>query len=337
MQNGRRKRRRGHSGFTAGRVGATPPERGERGLPESHLSFAPVYNASANGEKPLAPNSKPKMLRREERMKKSITMGILVAGVLIAATASAQTQDKPQQKCINAMNKGMNKIAATQLKANNKCVSDFAKGKNLSASGCYLTPAKVTAAQTKNDEQATKKCTTPPSWGPTGSGSINNYAAYHAHEVADDLLGSPPDSGVAICGTSKPHCKCQSKVLKAATKLYSTSQKVFNKCKKAGLKDKVAPFDAVTDLDACASTDPKNKIAKALTKLDGAITKSCPAEVTNPFPGDCNMLTGAALGDCVEDLVRCHLCITWQGGDNMTIDCDIYDNGDDDGSCFDDF
>ena len=270
-------------------------------------------------------------------MKKTITMGILVAGVLAAGTAFAVPQDKAQQKCINAMNKGMTKIASAQLKANGKCISDFAKGKNASASTCYQSPAKVTAAQAKNTEQDTKKCTTLPTFGPTGAGQINNYSEYHAHEMADDLLGSPPDSGVAICATSKPHCKCQSKVLKASTKLYSTSLKVFNKCKKAGLKDKVAPFDDITDLDGCLSQDPKNKIAKALTKLDGAISKSCPVDVTNPFPGNCTGLTGTALGDCVEVQVRCHICITLQGGDGTTVDCDIYDDGEDDGSCFDDF
>lgn len=271
-------------------------------------------------------------------MKRTIALGILVAGVLAAGTAFAVPQDKDQQKCINAMNKGMNKIASAQLKANGKCISDFAKGKNMSASACYQSPAKVTAAQTKNTEADTKKCTVMPTFGPTGAGSINNYSEYHAHEMADDLLGSPPDSGVAICATSKPHCKCQSKVLKASTKLYSTSQKVFNKCKKAGLKNKTAPYDDAADLSDCLGQDPKNKIAKALTKLDGAISKSCPVEVTNPFPGNCTGLTGTALGDCVEVQVRCHVCITLQGGDNLPVDCDLYDDGNGgNGSCFDDF
>jgi len=271
-------------------------------------------------------------------MKKMIMMGILVSAVLASGTAHAVPQDKAQQKCINAMNKGMSKVASAQLKANTKCVSDFAKAKNLSASACYANPPKVTAAETKNSEADTKKCTTMPTFGPTGAGSINNYSDYNAHEMADDLLGPVPNSGVAICASDKPGCKCQGKVLKATAKLYSTWQKVFNKCKKSGLKDKVTPFDDVTDLNNCTATDPKNKIMKAMTKLGGAITKSCPVDVTNPFPtGDCNALTGNALATCVIERVRCHLCITWQGGDNMTIDCDDFDDGSDDGSCFDDF
>jgi hypothetical protein len=266
-------------------------------------------------------------------------MGILVAGVLAAGTAFAVPQDKDQQKCINAMNKGMFKIAKAQLKANNKCISDFAKGNSGSASTCYANPAKVTAAQTRNSEADAKKCMVNPTFGPTGAGSINNYSAYHAREMANDLLGVVQDNGVAICDTDKPGCKCQSKVLKSTAKLYSTWQKVFNKCKQAGLKDKITPFDDVTDLNNCTATDPKNKIMKASTKVGEAITKSCPVTVTNPFPnGDCNALTGNALANCIFERVRCHLCITWQGGDNMTINCDGFDDDDsENGSCFDDF
>jgi hypothetical protein len=272
-------------------------------------------------------------------MKKSLTMGIVLASVVFSASAFGATQDKDQQKCINALNKGMNKIASAQLKANAKCISDFSKAKNMSASSCYASPQKVTDAMTKNTAAEAKKCTVPPTLGPTGAGSVNNYSSFNAHEMADDLLGPIPDNGVALCATSKEGCKCQAKAIKASNKLYSTSQKVFNKCKKSGLKDKTAPFDDVTDLNACLGADPKNKISKALTKLGDAITKKCPVTVTNPFPtGDCNGETGAALADCIDERVRCHVCITLLGSDDLTVDCDAYDDGNNEnGSCFDDF
>jgi hypothetical protein len=272
-------------------------------------------------------------------MRKSITTGIIVS-LCFAGTAFAEVQDKEQQKCINSLNKGMAKVSKTQLKADTKCISDFAKGKNASAQGCYLSSTKVTTAQDKNCDAATKKCTTAPTLGPTGCGDVNNYSEYNGSEFASDVLNQVnPDNGVTLCESDKPGCKCQAAALKSATKLYSTYQKVFNTCKKKGLKDKTAPFDDITDIEACLSGDPKNKISKAAAKLTSAIGKKCvDAGVATPFAlGDCAGLSGALLASCLETEVRCRVCITALGSDNLTLNCDLYDEGSVEGSCNDDF
>ncbi len=274
-------------------------------------------------------------------MKKSITMGIVLSAVLASGTAFAVVQDKAQQKCINTLNKGMLKVTKAQLKADGKCIKDFANGKNMDADTCYNTNTKVDDAQAKLCEEQTKKCTTVPTLGPTGCGTINNYAEYNGSEFASEILNDAnPDSGIVLCATSKPACKCQTAVLKSASKLLSTIQKEFNGCKKNGLKNKTTPFDDVTDLNACLGADPKNKISKELTKLNTAITKKCTDKgVAVPFAlGDCMGLTGMALGTCLEREARCAACIIAVASDDLTLDCDAFDDANDENnSCNDDF
>lgn len=271
-------------------------------------------------------------------MKRTITAAALVAAVLLHATAFAQEQDKDQQKCINALNKGMAKVAGAQLKAVSKCTADFAKGKNMDAPACYNASTKVDGAQSKNCTAETTKCTTPPDFGSSSCNSVNGVSEYNGIRFAEDLFGDIfPNAGITMCAADKPGCKCQASVVKASSKLYATRIKTYNKCKKDGLKNKTLPFTMVNQMDECLALDPKNKIDKAETKLGGSITKKC-AGVTTPFAaGECASLTGAMLAECLEDRVRCRVCLTAQASDNLGIDCDNFDNGSDDLSCFDDF
>jgi len=157
--------------------------------------------------------------------------------VLVHGTAFGQAQDKAQQKCINALNKGMVKVASAQTKANGKCASDFAKGKNMDADACWNASTKVTAAETKNCTAEMSKCTMAPDYGKTSCGNVNNYAQYNASELGSDIFSqADPSAGIVLCATDKAACKCQAKAVKASNKLYATYMKVFNKCKKSGLK-----------------------------------------------------------------------------------------------------
>lgn len=271
-------------------------------------------------------------------MKRTITATVLVAAMLVHASAFAQEQDKDQQKCINTLNKGMAKVAGAQLKAVSKCTSDFAKNKNMDAPACYNTSTKVDGAQTKNCTAETKKCTTPPDFGSSSCNVVNGVSEYNGSRFADDLFGeSDPNAGITLCAADKPGCKCQAAATKASGKLYSTRIKTYNKCKKAGLQGKTMLFTMVSQMDECLALDPKGKIGKAETKLGASITKKCNG-VTTPFgAGECASLTGAALSDCIAERVLCRVCLTAQSSDGLSIDCDNLDNGSDDLSCFDDF
>ena len=56
-------------------------------------------------------------------------IGTMLALFLVAPDdALAQVQSKDQQKCINALNKGLAKVSGAQGKANLKCIQNFGKG-----------------------------------------------------------------------------------------------------------------------------------------------------------------------------------------------------------------
>lgn len=272
--------------------------------------------------------------------KRTAALGVLLLSVFAHGTAFGQAQSKPQQKCINAMNKGMAKVGGTQLKAVAKCASDFAKAKNLDAQACYNTSPKVVTAQTKLCDSEPKKCTEMPDFGFSGCGSTGGTAAYFATQYAGEVFGEvDPNAGITLCAGDKDGCKCQGKALKSSNKLYSTRLKTYNKCKKTVLKDKTTPATSAADLAACLQVDPKMKIAKGVTKLGGAITKKC-AAVAIPFAaGDCAGLGGDPLRDCLDERTRCGACLTAEAADNLfgEIDCDLYDDGESNGSCFGDF
>ena len=263
-------------------------------------------------------------------MKSSLVLGIVAASLLAHGPALAQ-QTKGQQKCINAMNKGMAKIAAAQLKAAVKCTSGFAKGKNMDAQACYSDDAKVDDAGAKNCQAETKLCTSPlPTFAYTPCGNVNFIAETRPEDLPRDIFGFTVNPGITSCASDKAGCKCQGKTFKAATKLFSTHLKTFNKCKKDALKAGATTDDPI---EACVSSDPKSKIAKAGTKLSEAVDKGC-VGVADPFPGgSCGALTGSGLATCIGRWVRCRACETEVFADNLFFDCDLFDDFLNNGTC----
>ena len=272
-------------------------------------------------------------------MKRSTTaaMTILFGAMVLPGIALAVPQTKAQQKCINALNKSMAKVANAQNKANAKCVKARAKDGTTDVFMCADGDAKVAAAQAKTLQQESKACgVQAPDFGYTSGGSVNNRAAYEASDFPGDVFGT--NAGVAACDADKAACKCQGKVFKAANKIYKTHLKTYNKCKKKGLSAKNAPFEDAEDLAQCVADDPNGKIAKAESKLTGAISTKCNG-VASPFTdGECAALTGPALSMCLQERVRCHACLTESLSDDLDVNCDLVDDGDDkNGSCFDEF
>lgn len=265
-------------------------------------------------------------------MNKSISL-IMVGALLIAGQAFGQAQSKKQQKCINALNKGMAKVAAAQTRANAKCVTSFAKGKNADAATCLQMAPKVDTAAARTCTAETKSCATTPDFGYTSCLSVNLSSEQNGIGLAWDLFGFAINSGITTCSADKPGCKCQAQILKGVNKLYAVHLKEFNKCKKGGLKSKTAPIMNTSQLDSCVFADPKMKISKAQMKLANAITKKC-ANVTTPLSeGSCVGLTGANLSFCLEKRVRCRACLTARESDALGIPCDDFDDDINNGSC----
>jgi len=123
---------------------------------------------------------------KEDDMNKSISWMVMGA-LLIAGPVFGQAQSKKQQKCINALNKGMAKVATAQTRANAKCVTSFAKGKNADAANCLLMAPKVDKAATRTCTSETKSCSVTPDFGYTNCTSVNISSEGHGIGLAWDL------------------------------------------------------------------------------------------------------------------------------------------------------
>lgn len=275
-------------------------------------------------------------------MLRAATAAVLV--LACAAGASAQ-QSKDQQKCLNTVNKDGSLVAKAQGRANVGCVKDAGSGKLVgSAAACLTADAKgkLQKAKDKTVADAAKSCASAPSFGYPGAAATNIGAVQAELDLVADVFGTPLDAAITSCTASKAGCGCQAKVADDVAKLADTKIAEFVKCKKTILKNGASTGLALQGCVADAGTagsieaDSKGKIAKALVKLGTDITKKCdtPGVTTTSFPGVCAGMSGAALAQCLDRLVECRVCQTINDMDALSVNCDVFDDGVANGTCF---
>lgn len=271
---------------------------------------------------------------------------VAVAACVWTAAPAAAQQTKPQQKCINLLNKGTAKVAKTRVGALRKCAKQHAKNptKYPDPDSCTFGSVKVQKAIDKLDAKAAVVCSGAgmPSIGPMSPMSVGWTAGYTSMNLGLALIsnGGSFFGNLVLCSDApaKAGCKCQDNLLNRSNKLLDTYFKFFNKCKRIGLKK--GPIVDNATLAECLTVasrlDPKSKLPKALTKLEVQVAKRCGSPVTDPLPnGTCATLTGNALAACLSHWTRCTACLTLQYVDGLSVDCDLFDDGQENFSCYD--
>jgi hypothetical protein len=280
-------------------------------------------------------------------------IALLIGSVLLISTEpSAQILTKGQQNCVNAMNKNLQKVAATAGKSGYDCIKNFAKGKTAklgpdpTVEGCLTADVanKVADAEAKTKQDFDKRCTGSdksgfshlPPYGVTDPNTVNTAATQKELDLFHDIFGSDLDSVVSTEAGNKEISKCQQAVVKSAAKCQDTKLKQFNKCKKSGLKDE--SIQSFLDLQDCMGQDPKGKIAKACDpvagKIQQAIGKCGTIDLSDTFPG-CDTDDPSTLATCLDQVVECQVCLALNRADSLERDCDQFDDGLLNGSCFD--
>jgi hypothetical protein len=276
---------------------------------------------------------------------------VAVVGVPVLVSALvvfAQQQNADQQKCLNGINKDGANVAKAQGKENAHCLKDAGNGTILpgTAQSCLTADAdgKVQKADDKTTALQAASCSPPPSFGYTGASNTNAAGSEREVALVGDVFGGNLDAAVISCGSNKPGCQCQQKVLGAVEKLANTKLGIFVKCKntalKAGASSSAALENCVSDggTPGSISADTNGKIAKSVGKLSDTITKKCdtPGVTTGAFPGNCTGLTGTStptLGTCLDQQVECRVCQLLNQADALSVDCDLFDDGVADASC----
>jgi hypothetical protein len=260
-------------------------------------------------------------------------------GAPLAITASAQPQTKAQQACAHTLHTGLAKIAQTADKAVAACLKGAAKT-GASAAACLAAPSdKVTKARAKLAFLEAKKCTEPPDFGATDATTVGDAAAAAPVNITTDVYGANPDPALATLAGDKLAAKCQQAVSKGLGKCLVTQVKEFARCAKLGLKKETILNGE--DLDACLGDDPKGKIAKFCDGTIGKLAvktlpKLCVAkgvDLSDAFPG-CGSDDPADVAVCLEEITACRTCQAAVVADDLSVDCDLYDDGLANGSCW---
>ena len=250
--------------------------------------------------------------------------------------------DKEQQACVNEVNKRAAAIAKAQNKETATCLKDTAKGKVADFDACLVADAgqKVQKAKDKAASGQAKKCNQAnlPAFGFIDDiAAVQDASANEPVGLAQDLFGAPGDGAIAD-KADKTGSRCQTEVVKDATKLYDTIWKELLKSKKQALKGSKSLTAALTGaelataLQGSLSTSPK--IQNATQKLNEKPVKKCEgADPAALFPGAC---TDAQLGTvltCVTQRVACRACTNVNLVDGIAMDCDTVDDGATNASC----
>ncbi|TDJ06884.1 MAG: hypothetical protein E2O71_08110 [Deltaproteobacteria bacterium] len=190
-------------------------------------------------------------------------------------------------------------------------------------------------AKSKTESDESKNCAaSTPDFGATSSSVVNATAMQRELDLIHDIFGSDLDTAIFTEEADKDLSKCQQQAAKQVKKCQDTKLKEFNKCKKSGLKDE--SIQSASELAVCMGLDPKGKIAKdCVTKIDDKLSKKCgSAVIVTVFPGECSGSANLGeLGNCLDRLVECRVCLGLNAADALSRDCDAFDDGLTNGSC----
>lgn len=155
-----------------------------------------------------------------------------------------------------------------------------------------------------------------------------------------DLFGPDLDAALVLKDQDKVGAKCQRAAHRSAYKVFDTVMREVRKSVDDSLKGKTFPqADSTSTLSLAVrnaiEADPKNKIAKAESRLTAKIGRACQGDLASLFPGTCSDRAGTALtlAQCANEATRCRSCKAAEGFGALTLDCDEFDNGLADSSC----
>jgi cysteine-rich repeat protein len=231
-------------------------------------------------------------------------------------------QTKPQQACINGLNKNGAGVLKAQDKDISACVKSVSGGKTPALADCLETDVKgkVAKAGEKTTSTNTKKCADDglPCFGYTDPTTINNANKDASLDAFKAVFGDP--ATIVLKANDKDAAACQAEVLKRQLKLQETWAGEANKAKKTALKGGAAnATELATAIDTAAAAS--EKIAKAENGVNSGIAKKCPdAGVDALF--DCeDATTGNALALCVILQSKRAACLALEASDALALAC----------------
>jgi cysteine-rich repeat protein len=281
----------------------------------------------------------------------------LLGLVLVLAPGLALGQlSRPQQRCVRTLNVGLAKVVEVQGRVNTDCVKKGRKGDTSrlgpggTIEGCIADDPRFRVArqEQKNIEREARRCdATVPSFGATDVATVNAAAKDQEHALIHDIFGVNIDAAVVVAGAEgSPETvtsKCQEKIAAQTQRCMDTRLREFNKCKLNGLRGSKTqtlypgaddPFDDAGDLELCMGWDRKSQIGRCRTRLFDKIEANCACvPLGRAAGGACFDVPDLDLVACLDRLTACRSCLAITEGDDLQQDCDLFDDGEANGTC----
>jgi len=277
---------------------------------------------------------------------------IAIGTLTISSTVWAQPESKAQQNCITKLNRDGLKTHETQAKINRACVKDVGKAKILptAAEACLTADpqGQIAKRESKTMTADSTFCTgSPPlpDYGYTGAATMNTAAVQGEIDLMHDLFGNPIDGHLVSCNPNVGECLCQRNMITQIEALMQVIGRVFQACKKSGLKTTSGVVTSPATLQGCfdnplttlsVAADPGGQIAGVVSFMTGTLNQECEATSSTAASfsgGVCTGLTGSMAQDCIVHRVKCRICLMIKSFDGLSTDCDSYDDGTVNASC----
>ena len=248
--------------------------------------------------------------------------------LLLGVPAPAQMQTRPQQLCINTLNRAAARIASAVVGDFAECVKRAGRDElpaGQSAAQCLTADARgrVAKAKARAAALAAKKCVVEPDFGPTAASLRGVFAKLFSVKA---VFGSNLDAALIHARANKAGAACQATVARSMAQMARLELREFNRCKASGLRK--GSITSAADLAACAGAEPKGRVARAIHRAQRRARRRCAhTSVATACPGECSSAALGALFDCVRARVACDVCLAINATDGAGKVCHRFQDG----------
>ena len=250
------------------------------------------------------------------------------------------------RKCLSQSAIWSSKLAIAQSKENQGCAKDLSREKISSGAfdGCPLEDRKLKIAKLEIGLAAVQasKCTDIPTFGYLPAETLVAAGAAQVARSVDAIFGTEPAAVIVSARDSATRLTsvCQLTAQKFAEKLLQTNVKEFTTCVKKAAADRQDPMASQSRISACLDTviaDARGRVASARNKLSLQLTKKCfspGVTIGDALGGDCPSEADASgVANCLAKKMACRSCTMMEGVFGLNMDCDNFDDRQDNQSC----
>ncbi len=250
-------------------------------------------------------------------------------------------QTHSQIRCFASLANSARQIVRTQNRTNLECLRRVAKGDFVGGYSACVTDPRTSELVSRLTARISRSCASKwPDFGPQVPDAVIDGTRLAATRLASDLLGEPIDAVLTPCPRVRAACGCQ----QTLTKLFSTdffkNLAEIVKCQKKAMAGGAVSAD---DLGVCLSSMPERSAEVDLGSIERrenrrllrAISRQCSEDDISSLALAelCDSVYGLPLAGCIQARARCRSCTTVAVMGATPSDCELFDDGRDNGSC----